>query len=39
VRGVSSNTTLLEQALQDDRFLAGRVDIGFFQRLANPSAK
>jgi acetyl-CoA carboxylase, biotin carboxylase subunit len=30
VRGVATNTALLEQALQDERFLAGEVGIDFF---------
>jgi acetyl-CoA carboxylase, biotin carboxylase subunit len=32
VRGVATNVPLLEQALQDDRFLAGEVSVDFFER-------
>jgi acetyl-CoA carboxylase, biotin carboxylase subunit len=32
VRGISTNVGLLEQALHDERFLSGDVDVGFFDR-------
>jgi acetyl-CoA carboxylase, biotin carboxylase subunit len=37
VRGVATNVKLLEQALQDDRFLAGEVSVDFFDRSRVPA--